>query len=94
LLFISFRSISTWKQPIFYDFDQKITKTLLLEIITALHDAGFEVKAAVSGMAPCNEVLWSSLGITSHVTSFEHPKTKSSIHVFASFVETDKKSLS
>uniref|UniRef100_A0A2S2PJV8 Transposable element P transposase n=1 Tax=Schizaphis graminum TaxID=13262 RepID=A0A2S2PJV8_SCHGA len=74
---------SNWKQPIFYDFDQRMTKTLLLSIITSLHDAGFEVKAAVSDMAPCNESLWSSLGITSDITSFEHPITKSSIHVFA-----------
>jgi len=60
-----------------------MTNTLLIAIITSLHDAGFEVKAAVSDMAPCNEGLWSSLGITSDITSFEHPITKSSIHVFA-----------
>jgi len=74
---------SNWKQPIFYDFDQRMTNTLLIAIITSLHDAGFEVKAAVSDMAPCNEGLWSNLGITSDITSFEHPITKSSIHVFA-----------
>jgi len=60
-----------------------MTKPLLLETITSLHDAGFEVKAAVSDMAPCNEGLWSSLGITSDITSFEHPITNSTIHVFA-----------
>jgi len=36
--------------------------------MTSLHDPGFEVKAAVSDMAPCNEGLWSSLGITSDNT--------------------------
>jgi len=41
------------------------------------------VKVAVSDMALCNEGLWSILGITSDITSFEHPITKSSIHVFA-----------
>jgi len=75
--------ISNWKQPIFYDFDQRMTKPLLLEIITSLHDTGFEVKAAVSDIAPCNEGLWSSLGITSDIASFEHPITNSPIHVFA-----------
>jgi len=33
-------------------------KTLLLEIITALHDAGFEAKAAVNNMASYNEGLY------------------------------------
>jgi hypothetical protein len=32
---------SNWKQPVFYDFDQPVTKDLLNVIITNLHISGY-----------------------------------------------------
>ncbi|XP_077270191.1 uncharacterized protein LOC143901639 [Temnothorax americanus] len=35
--------IGNWKQPIFYDFDQPMTKEILFEIITRLQEVGYTV---------------------------------------------------
>lgn len=34
---------SNWKQPIYYKFDQLMNKCILLEAITFLHSAGYQV---------------------------------------------------
>jgi len=34
---------SKWKQPIFVDFDTKITKQILIDIIDGLNQIGFKV---------------------------------------------------
>ncbi|XP_056647325.1 uncharacterized protein LOC130451987 [Diorhabda sublineata] len=39
---------SNWKQPIYIGFDQKMTKSLLMDIITELHKINFNVVACVS----------------------------------------------
>lgn len=40
--------IGGWKQPVFYDFDCKMTKDLLIQIITEVEKAGFPVHACCS----------------------------------------------
>lgn len=54
----------SWKQPVFYDFDCKMTKDLLAEVITQLHNVGFPVVAIVCDMGPTNRKLWKYLGVT------------------------------
>ena len=44
-----------WKQHIFYDFDVKMQKTLLLNIISDLYKFGFTVVAAVSDLGIENQ---------------------------------------
>ncbi|KAJ8882955.1 hypothetical protein PR048_014794 [Dryococelus australis] len=36
---------SKWEQPIFYDFDSKVTRELLVHVIVALAERGFIVVA-------------------------------------------------
>lgn len=60
-----------------------MTRELLYKIIECLHAVGFNVVAIVSDMGPTNMALWKSLNVTIHQTSFLHPVTKKSLHVFA-----------
>ncbi|CAI6361011.1 unnamed protein product [Macrosiphum euphorbiae] len=73
---------SNWKQPIFYDYDTKMTKELLFNIIEELHKIDFNVIAMVSDMGP-STWLWRTLNISIENTTFEHPTTSNKIHVFA-----------
>lgn len=88
---------SKWKQPIYYSFDQKITKEILFEILSVLHEAGFAVKAVVSDMGGSNQGLGKDLNIACKVlkqkenqstseikvtTSFRHPSSNSNVWVF------------
>uniref|UniRef100_A0A1Y1KF34 Transposable element P transposase-like RNase H domain-containing protein n=2 Tax=Photinus pyralis TaxID=7054 RepID=A0A1Y1KF34_PHOPY len=72
-----------WKQPIFYDFDCKITKELLFEIIKNLEHIGYPVYAINSDLGGSNRGLWTSLNISENKTWFENPATKKNIYVFA-----------
>jgi hypothetical protein len=45
---------SNWKQPINYNFDQPVTKTILETVITSLHNANYSVVAMVSDMGSTN----------------------------------------
>lgn len=56
--------LKSWKQEIFFDFDRKINKTLLFEIVSALYDVDFDVVGIVSDMGPSNQSLWKELDIT------------------------------
>lgn len=49
--------IGGWKQPVFYDFDCKMTKDLLIQIITEVEKAGFPVHAAVCDLGGSNQGL-------------------------------------
>lgn len=55
--------IDNWKQPVFYDFDQPMTKDILNPIISKLYEAGFTVVGIVSDMGTGNTGLWSKLNI-------------------------------
>lgn len=79
-----------WKQPVYYDFDQKMTKEILHKIIKSLYDIGYIVVSVVSDMGPDNINLWNQVGIgvnqkgTKIKSSIEHPSDPSlRIHFFA-----------
>jgi hypothetical protein len=75
---------SNWKQPVFYDFDQPVTKDLLNVIITNLHISGYIVVAIVSDMGSTNINLWNQFGININANSFKHPRDESKkIFVFS-----------
>ncbi len=59
-------------QPVYYEFDQPMTSSVLLLIICALEDKGLCVEAMVSDMGSTNTALWKVLGIKPGATSFEH----------------------
>lgn len=75
-----------WKQPIFYAFDQNLTKEILFEIITQLHNSGYTVFAMTSDLGPSNYNLLKKLNIgfqEEDKTSFQHPCDENvKIHVF------------
>ena len=76
--------IGKWRQPIYYDFDQKVTKELLFSIISSIEDAGFPVHACVSDMGGSNIGLHTSLGINVANPSFTNPADESrQVHVLA-----------
>ena len=67
---------SHWKQPVFFDFDQDMTRDILFSAIAAVESAGFVVVATVCDLAPTNRrLLWSDLGlgIDPKDASFQHP---------------------
>lgn len=77
--------MSQWKQPVFYQFDQPMTVTILNDIISSLYNSGFIVAAVTADMGIGNMSLWSKLGI-SHETHcfFKHPSDENlKIFVFA-----------
>lgn len=51
---------SKWKQPIFIDFDQKMTKKILLDIISQLEEISYHVVVCVSDCGGGNVGLWSN----------------------------------
>lgn len=73
---------SKWKQPIYYKFDQPMTKNILIEAVNHLYNAGYEVVAVTSDMG--NKGVWKELNITPENHFFEHPVVKDNkIFVFA-----------
>ena len=55
------RLLSPWKQPIFYDFDCRMTKPLSFEIIIAIEKLGFEIDALTPDLGAGNLALWKEL---------------------------------
>lgn len=90
---------SKWKQPIYYQYSQAMTKDILMNIITALHKIYYTVVAVTSDLGPTNIALWNELNIGVRLSKsqqgmneessekkyfFEHPADKSlTIFVFA-----------
>lgn len=73
-----------WIQPLYYDYDQKMTKDLLCDLIEATEKAGYPVHGIVCDMAGANQGLLKSLGINMSNTSFHNPiNSERQIHVFA-----------
>ena len=54
----------SWRQPVYFNFDCKMSESVLMLIIKSLNDIGFPVVGIVSDMAPTNRGLWSELNIT------------------------------
>ena len=55
--------MGSWKQPVLMAFDTAVTSTLLLQLVAALEDLGYPVRAVVSDMGPKNIGLWKALQI-------------------------------
>uniref|UniRef100_Q7M4J6 P element homolog (Lu-P1 element) n=1 Tax=Lucilia cuprina TaxID=7375 RepID=Q7M4J6_LUCCU len=73
----------SWKQPVFYDFDCRMSKQILDSIISELSKAGFPVLAIVCDMGPTNRKLWSDLGATTEKPWFPHPvNTEEKVYTF------------
>jgi len=77
-----------WKQPIFYKFDQNMTKEIILDAITQLYNIGYKVVAMTSDLGSTNQALLKQFGIQAidddAKTYFEHPcDAHSNVHVFA-----------
>lgn len=73
-----------WKQPIFADFDVKITKQLLENLITQLYNIGFTVMANVHDCGAGNRGVWRDCGVDFETkqTSMKHPSTGKDIFFF------------
>lgn len=73
----------SWKQMIFADFNVDMTKDIISEAITLLHQKGFNVAAIVSDCGGPNRGLLNSLSVNIIDTSFPHPITHLPIYAFA-----------
>lgn len=65
-----------WKQPVFYDYDQPITKDIIVKIIQELYDSGYPVVAVTCDLGPKNKAVWNELGVgldDPENCSFPHP---------------------
>lgn len=73
---------SHWKEPVYYQFDQPMTKEILEDIISELFKANFIVVAICSDMGTENIGLWSKLNVGHNKNcSFHHP-CDSSLKIF------------
>lgn len=75
--------VGNWKQPIFFEYDCKLTKDKLFEIIKYVENAGFHIVASVSDMGGGNRALLKELGISATKTWFSNPANENPIYVFA-----------
>ncbi|VEN55423.1 unnamed protein product, partial [Callosobruchus maculatus] len=73
----------SWKQPIFYNFDCKMTSLILMDIIKFVEDSGFHVVAMVSDLGGANRGLHNELNISENKPYFENPRNKENIFVLA-----------
>lgn len=75
---------SKWKQPLYVNFDQQMTKTILEDLVTRLHSIGFTVVANVHDCGGGNMGLWREIGIdySQGKTSMRHPDTEQQIYFF------------
>lgn len=66
--------IDRWKQPVYYNFDENMTKENLLRIIYELHKINYTVVAIVCDQGGKNQALYNSLdNLTVQNSSFTHP---------------------
>ena len=64
--------IVKWRQPIFYDFDQFMTKEILFEIIICLQEADYTIVAVTSDLGSTNVHLWKSINIGVEIPTNEN----------------------
>jgi len=72
-----------WKQPLFFDYDCKMTKEKLFDIIQFAEKAGFPIVSIVSDLGGGNRGLHKELGISLEQTWFINPVNNEKIYVFA-----------
>ncbi|KAF0305880.1 Transposable element P transposase [Amphibalanus amphitrite] len=67
---------SHWKQPVYFDFDQPMTREIMFSAIAAVEDAGYQVVAMVCDLSPTNRgFLYSDRGLNMKPEDgwFTHP---------------------
>ena len=64
---------ASWKQCIYLDFDQEVSKDILLMLIKKLESIGIQIVGMVNDMGTQNMRLWKNLNISVDQTSFENP---------------------
>ncbi len=73
--------IRNFLQPVYYQFDQAMTPTILFQLLDSLEGIGLRVEGIVSDMGATNVALWKQLKVDSTQTSFNH--SGRTINVFA-----------
>lgn len=71
-----------WKQPIYVAFDTNMTKDILFEAISALHNIEFDVVAVVGDCGASNQGTLSQCGVTIENVCFKHPCTQENVYCF------------
>ena len=64
---------SKWKQPVYFDFDAPMSKSILLKIIYALEEIGFPVVSVTCDLGSDNRALLKDLQISTDKTFFINP---------------------
>ncbi|KAJ3665375.1 hypothetical protein Zmor_000872 [Zophobas morio] len=64
---------SSWKQPVYYNFDAPVNKDELLDVVKQLFECKYIVVAIVNDMGPSNMALWKAKGIDKDHVSFVDP---------------------
>lgn len=52
-----------WKQPVYYNFDEPMSREILFNVLEHLYQAGYVVVAITCDMSPTNRKLWEDLNI-------------------------------
>lgn len=55
--------IGNWKQPIYYDYDCQMSKTLLFNILKTMKQSGFTIVAIVCDLGGGNRKLYNELEV-------------------------------
>lgn len=74
---------SKFKQPIYVDFDKKMTKDILNSFIKHLHSIGFNVVGIVNDNGGGNVGLWTVCNVNFENSYILHPETGEKIHMFS-----------
>lgn len=87
-IFVARGLFSKWKQPIYYQFDQKVTTEILFDILRKLYNSGYRVVGMTCDLGPKNQGLLKCLDIDpiseGGKTFFLHPSDANlRVHVFA-----------
>ncbi|CAI6355295.1 unnamed protein product [Macrosiphum euphorbiae] len=72
---------SKWKQPIFVDFDVKMSKVILFDIIDKLEKIGYKVICCVTNCGDANVKLWNQLEITYENPTFCIPNGRKIVFI-------------
>lgn len=74
-----------WKQPIYFGFDEAMTKEIFMNVTKKLYDIGFIVVSSVSDLGPSNQSFLGELGVyDTEQCSVPHPSNEElQIHFFA-----------
>jgi hypothetical protein len=83
--FIQIKSIlSGWKQIIFCEFDEDMTKEIIYHVLSLLREnGGYQAKAIVSDNAATNVFLWKELKTNSEDCFFTDPYSNERVYMFS-----------